>query len=580
MTANEHCSPTLPKTVKRFWPLLAAQRWRVGAAYGLSTVNVGFGLLIPWPLKFLIDDVLTGNTASGPLQQFSPSTQVLLLCGAMAVLALLAALTLSMERILHARVHEQFAFTLRDTIIAHVYRLSRFSRHAERSGELTMRLSGDVHQVGRMFCKTLPNAVKHLLVAALTLIVIFGINPLLGGIAMLVAAVFAAVVVRNGPRLTAAAKRKRKLEGAVSALTQETLQGLEHIQAMGLEVNARRRYLAEAQAALQAGVREIQVAVGLERSSQVIAGVGVAVIAAVGGHRVLSDAMTLGTLTVCLSYVAQLMKPLERINEIASSMSQGLVRAERIDSVLSAQTAVDTLNGTRLVPTIDTLSCRALSYQYPGLDAGILDDINIEFRRGECFAIIGPSGCGKTTLLRLLLRLQTPTRGDILCDGIPYDDIDLLSLQSNFAVVFQNAHLFAGTYREVLSELREQTTETEMWQALDDVALTDVISALPGGLDAVIDERADRLSGGQKARLMLARALLGQRSVVILDEPFANIDHESKRIILERLKREKQSHMLIVVSHERVLLELADHIINLGAAEARNDVPQMRRELL
>ena len=132
-------------------------------------------------------------------------------------------------------------------------------------------------------------------------------------------------------------------------------------------------------------------------------------------------------------------------------------------------------------------------------------------------------------------------------------------------MVLQPAHLFAGTFREVLTELNPNVGDQRVRQVLFDVRLLDVIGALPFGLDSPLDEAGDRISSGQRARLLLARALLGDRPVLVLDEPFANIDQTSKKIILSRLAHIKQGRILIVVTHEQELLQLADHVIDIAA---------------
>jgi ATP-binding cassette subfamily B protein len=344
------------------------------------------------------------------------------------------------------------------------------------------------------------------------------------------------------------------------------MNAIEHVQAMGLEARAREKYLVQAGAALEAGVDEVKVAVGLERTSQIVAGMALALVAGIGGLFVVAGDLSLGSLTVCMAYITQLMKPIEKINEIASSISRGIARAERVQSVFDAERALAIDAGGTAVNDIEEIVCRDLSYRYPGSGVETISGFNYRFAKGECTAIVGPSGSGKSTMLRLLLRLQTPCGGRLNADGVPYECIDPGSLRSQFAVVMQNAHLFAGTFREVLTELRPDVGDERVRQALFDVRLLDLVDSYPDGLDTRIDEAGDRISGGQKARLLLARALLAERPVLVLDEPFANIDQNSKRIILGRLEHAKRDRILIVVTHERELLQIADRVVEMGGA--------------
>ncbi len=547
--------------LRRLLPSLRRESRLLAAAYASSLAGVALTLALPWPLKFLIDDVLAGSADSQWLTGLSAAQQVAVIAVSMAVLAALTAVILGLDKTLHARIRERIGRSLRDALIQQIYHLSRASRHGERSGELTMRLVGDVNQVSRLICKTAPAALKHCAIAASTLTLTFAISIPIGLTALATALLLGSLVVVYGPTLKRAAAAKRKREGQVAALTQESVTGIEHIQAMALESQARRRYLDDVSAALAAGVDEVKAAVRLERASQILAGVALALTAGIGGLLVIGGDLSLGSLTVCIAYITQLMKPIEKINEIASSVSRGLARAERVEAVFRAETALPPAAGGRRITALRSIECRDLCFRYADNADPTVQGFSFRFKRGECAAIVGGSGTGKTTLLRLLLRLQRPTGGALLADGIAYDDIDPVSLRSQFAVVMQNAHLFSGTFREVLTELDADVDDERIRQALFDVRLLDVVDALPQGIDTLIDESGDRISGGQKSRLLLARALLADRPVLILDEPFANIDRTSKNIILTRLGHAKRERILIVVTHERDLLEIADHVL-------------------
>ena len=555
---REHSARML---ARQFLPHMIRQRKLLIVAYACSLTGVLLLLTLPWPLKFMIDDVLRGEAQIGFLQQFSLVGQVIFLAVTMATLAMLTAIVLATDKILHARIRERFGYRLREELIQQIHRLSRFSRQAERSGELTMRLVSDSQQVSRLFCKTAPTAIKHVFTALFTLGSIFLINQILGLTALLMAGVLASLVIYFGPRLSRAAKKKRKLEGQVAALTQEMICGIEHVQSMGLESNARQAYLAKAAASLESGVDEVRVAVKLERTSQSLAGIGLASVAGVGGVMVLNESMTLGTLTVCIAYITQLFKPIEKINEIATSVSRGLVRARRIMDVFSSEVAFEKCGDGVPIDDLGCIECVNVSYIYPQQSVKTIDNFSYCFRKGECTAIVGESGSGKSTLLRLILRLQHPSSGVIFADSVPYGRIDPTSLRSQFAVLMQNAHLFSGTFRSVLTELDATADEGKIRNALLDVRLLELIESFPNGLDSSIDEFGDRVSGGQKARLLLSRALIANRPVLILDEPFANIDAKSKQIILDGLQRIKNERILIVVTHEHELLKVADQIV-------------------
>ena len=568
----DHEPRAAESSVRRYVAYLMEMKARLAVAYSLSMFGVLLTLALPWPLKYLIDDVLAAPHGGGTALQLTAVQHVGLIAAAIALLAAATAFVLGADKILHARIRERFGFRLREDLIQQVYRLDRLSRHDERSGELTMRLVSDVQHVSRLFCKTAPLTLKHIAVAAGTLVLMFSINVGVGVGALIAAMGLAYLVMHCAPKIKAAAVSKRELEGTVSALTQETMHGIEHIQAMGLEQRARRRYLVEAGAALEAGVTEVRASVSLERSSQIVAGLALAATAGIGGVLVLDGRLSLGQLTVCIAYMTQLLKPIEKINEIASTVSRGIARMDRLERLFRAEPAIQVAEDACEIASLAEISFDSVGFGYPG-HMPTVDNFSLTLKRGECLALVGPSGSGKTTVLRLLLRLHEPAVGQITADGIAYPAITPLSLRSQFAVLFQNPHLFAGSLREVLSELMPGLDDERLRQALFDVRLLDWVEQLPLGLDTPLDESADRLSGGQKARLLLARALLSERPVLVLDEPFANIDTLSKRIILQRLVQAKASRILVVVTHEQELLELADHVLEMPAATLRDAVP-------
>ncbi len=563
-------------TLRPFLPHLWVQRRRLAGAYALTGLCVVLGMALPWPMKFLIDEVLAPNGAGTGQSAAtdSPTAAVLLLAAAIALLASVSAFVLSLEKVMHAKVREQFTTSLRGAVIEHIYRLSLSARQSNASGELALRLGGDTQLVSRLLCKTVPFAVRDLAVAGLLLAAIAWIDLRIGGVALIVTVALGTIVVHYGPRLAQASATKRRREGELAALAQQSIVGVEHVQAMGLETRARARYMRDSERSLGAGVDEVRVAVQMERAAQIFSGLAVGSIAGLGGLRVLSGELSLGTLTVCLAYLTQLLKPIEKLNEIGSDMTRGLVRARRLVGLLSAECAIQEGGNARLEESLEAIRCDGLEFTYPGSTTPTISGFSHLFRIGECTVLTGPSGSGKSTLLRLLLRVLTPQKGTICANDVPYIELAPEALRANFAVLMQSAHLFSGTVREVLTELRPAASDSEIEEALHGVGLARFVADLPAGLETQVDEAGGRFSGGQKARLLLARALLSARPLVILDEPFANIDVISKRIILDALRRIKAQRILVAVTHDEVLLEIADHLLS---APRWSPVPARKR---
>lgn len=192
----------------------------------------------------------------------------------------------------------------------------------------------------------------------------------------------------------------------------------------------------------------------------------------------------------------------------------------------------------------------------------VLRDVNLRIEPGHLCVLVGPSGSGKSTILSLLLRLYDPTGGEILLDGLMLSKISLRCLQAQYAVMLQETHLFAGSIREVLSTDPEED-EGPLWDSLAEVAMDRYVRTLPDGLDTLLGEDGVNLSGGQRARLSLARAFLLDRPILLLDEPTANVDMASQKVILDALDRIRRNRTCLVVTHQPELMEQADLVLRI-----------------
>ena len=552
----------------RYFGYLRVQWRRCIFAYGLSVALIGLMLAAPWPLKILIDRVLSG-TDLWPVHPFTRTwpqpdseTAVLLVALSILLIAALTAIVLSAEKVAHARIRERFAASLRGDLLNKIQQLNRPVRQQLRSGELTLRLTSDTQLASRLFCKTLPNTVRLMGTVAFTLGSLFWIDPGIGVAALTLSLMLAAAVLAYTPRLSRAARSKREAEGTLAALTQETVRGIEHVQTMGLQRQSQARFRATSHVSLTRGVEEVRVGAGVERTTQCLAGATLALVAALGGSLVLRGHMSLGMLTVCLAYITALLKPIEKINEIAMNWTRGMARVDRLERIFAADTGRYALPGATVkLDTIDSLQCRDVTFRYPGSDRAAIQHFQHTFVQGEATALSGPSGSGKSTLMRLILGQISPVSGAVTANGVDFRQLNPVELNRHFAVVSQDVHLFSGTVRELLCELAPNARNADVRAALERVAMWHTVSELPNGLETQVDETASQVSGGQRARLLLARALLSRRSVLMLDEPFANIDEQSKRIIVSRLRALKPDHIIIVTTHEPTLLQLADHIL-------------------
>jgi ATP-binding cassette subfamily B protein len=561
------------RVLARFAPALWPHRRALALAAVCTLLAAAMTLLAPWPIKYIIDHALTGAplpAALTPLVDgYSSRGLIVLLGAATAVIATLGALCSALEKNIEARVRERTTVELRDQVLTHIQTLSPHYRTRDRTGELALRLVDDVNQIARLLTKSVPVMVRHAVTSVLILFMMFELDLSLGALALGIVAGLAVVARLHARALHEATRRKRNNEGGVAALAQEILRGQASVQALGEESATRARFGHENRASLEAGVAETATAVAMERSLQIGNGLALALIAVFGGLRVLEGSLTVGDLTVCIAYLTQLLKPIEKMNDMAGSTARALTRGERLLQLLGRPHAiVDAPDAIALPRARGSLELHGVFYAYPAEETAeaprhVLKGVDLRLPAGSFTVLTGRSGAGKSTLLHLLLRILEPTAGELSIDGIPYARIRLASLRAQFGVMLQETHLFAGSLRACLQTAETALAETRLWSALAQVGLEDTVRALPDALDTRLGEAGVNFSGGQRARLSLARALLLDRPILLLDEPLANVDDVSQRIIVDALRSLRGERTCLAVSHQPAIARIADRVLRL-----------------
>jgi ABC-type multidrug transport system fused ATPase/permease subunit len=280
---------------------------------------------------------------------------------------------------------------------------------------------------------------------------------------------------------------------------------------------------------------------------------------------VLNGRLTLGALTVLATYLSQLLKPVERLNDVAETTSKGLAAGERLLALLEQQPAIqDAPDAVAIGRAHGVLELRDVCFSYDDSRKGaVLRGVNLRLVPGQLAVLVGASGAGKSTLLSLLVRLFDPSSGEIRLDGQPLSAVTLRSLRQQIAMMSQDTHLFAGSLREALTPTGERLSDADIWRALALVAMEEVVRGIPGTLDAPLGEDGINLSGGQRQRLSLARAFLLDRPILLLDEPTSNVDPESEAIIASALSQMRHGRTLLAITHRLSLFDHADVVYRL-----------------
>ncbi len=561
----------LRRLVRAFGPDLWAHHRLLFKAYSFRLISVGAAILAPWPLKVIIDNVISSRPLPAAVRSWnigmSLEVLVLWMTGLFVAATIVGAITNSLEKNSSARLRERLTVQLRDRLLAHLQTLSPTFRTVNRSGELVLRLVDDSDLFVRILTKTLPLLFQHVSTLILILLVMLWLDLRLAAFGMILVPALVVIIRHYSTRLWAASRDKRKYEGKVSGLAQEIVRGLPVIQALGSGKYTRERFERVNRKRLKAGIEETRVAVRMEQTLQITQGLALGLTTGVGAFLVLRHQLTIGELTVFTAYVAQLLKPVEKLNDLSETAGRGFAGGERLLALLEHRPVVeDAPQAVELERARGVVEFRNVWFEYPDSDAQqnfVLRGVNMRLEPGRLSVLVGASGAGKSTIMSLMVRLFDPASGDVLLDGRPLCDITIASLRSQIAIMTQDTHLFSGSLRKALIPDGVKPNEEKIWDALALVALDGFVRELPEQLDTKLGEDALNLSGGQRQRLSLARALLMSRPVLLLDEPLANVDAASAAVIMTALDRLRATHTCLAITHQNSMLDYADTVYRL-----------------
>jgi ATP-binding cassette subfamily B protein/subfamily B ATP-binding cassette protein MsbA len=286
------------------------------------------------------------------------------------------------------------------------------------------------------------------------------------------------------------------------------------------------------------------------------------IVAGVGTTQVLGGQLEIGALVAFFVLTRYLYEPVGRLHQLNQIFQSGRAAGERVFEIMDSASEVDEGADQPCKPVCGNVAYRDVSFSYdPKLP--VLHEVSLEARAGEMVALVGPTGAGKSTIVNLLVRFYEFTGGQITIDGTPLREIPKRHLRENIAVVTQESFLFNGTTAENLRIGKPAATEEEMWQALRAANAEDFVRRLPKGLHSQLGERGVKLSVGEKQRLSIARALLKNPPILILDEATASVDTATERLIQEALDHLMENRTSFVIAHRLSTVRHADQILVL-----------------
>ena len=567
-----------PGTLKRIAEF--AIPYKVSLTFFLITVVIDAFLIVATPLllrKLIDDGVIPKNTEL-----------VTKLALAVGIIALLDALFSMIGRWFSARIGEGLIYDLRRMIFEHVQKQSIAFFTRTQTGALISRLNSDVIGAQQAFTSTLSGVISNLLSLILVAATMLTLSWQITLISLTLLPVFLFPTKWVGRKLQGYTRQSFDINASMSATMTErfNVSGALLVSLYGNSKSEKNEFSAKARKVADIGISIAMLNRIFFIALTSIAAVATAVAYGVGGHLAISGELTVGTLLAITALLARLYGPLTALSNVRVDVMSALVSFERVFEVLDLKPmVVDKQNPVQLQTDKPELTFENVSFSYPKAEeislasleivakpeiptsGRVLKNISFTVKPGTLTGIVGPSGAGKSTISSLIPRLYDVTDGGISINGTDIRDYSIKSLRNTIGVVTQDSHMFHDSIMNNLLYAKSDASIVDIQSACESARIWTFIKSLPNGLDTVVGERGHRLSGGEKQRLAIARLLLKQPSLVILDEATAHLDSENEALVQAALKEALAGRTSIVIAHRLSTIIQADQILVIDNGE-------------
>jgi ABC-type multidrug transport system fused ATPase/permease subunit len=540
------------RTVWRVFVYL--KRYPALATGTLACAILGTLMVVAFPAvtKLIVDEVV--------IQRHEERLMPLVLFGALAFL-LQHGLN-ALRIILNNTFEQRVIFDLRSDLYSHIQMLPLRWFDNRATGDLMTRVLEDVSSVERV----LIDGVEQGVVAALQVVIVLGVMFYVSVTLTLLALAPLPFLVGGALWYTLTAHRRYRLQrqasSAMNSLLHDNLSGIRQIKSFVREKEEHARFNRMSNQLRRATLVVMRVWAIYHPSMYVFGSLGIVLVVAVGAKMVLSGAMQLGDLVAFLMLTGFLYEPIGRLHQLNQLIQAGRAAGERVFEIIDTPIEPGLADRREVAPVAGDIRYENVTFAYAeGLPA--LKNVSFHARPGETIALVGATGAGKSTLVNLLTRFYEYTGGEILIDARPIRQYDLRALREKIGVVTQESFLFNGSIRENLLIGKPDASDPELWRAVDAANARGFIERLPSGLESIVGERGVKLSVGEKQRLSIARALLKDPPILILDEATASVDTATERLIQEALERLMFHRTSIVIAHRLSTIVRADQILVL-----------------
>ena len=534
------------------------------AAVGAET---GAALLEPWPIKIVLDTVLRAKPLPEWLERAIAS---MLGTNALGVLEFAVAMVLIIaivggvgsyvEKQCVTTLGQRVTHELRCRIYTHAQRLSMSFHDKKRTGDIISTATADVDAIQ----SAITSGVLDTLYYAMLLIGMSSLMLYLDWrftlIALSILPLLSVVVYTLTRRIKRTSLDVRGREADLMSTMQEVLSSIRLVKAFGREDHERKRFEFQSERIVESTLKARDVKAKLAPAVEVIVAIGSASVLWFGARHVLDGRLTAGALVVFLLYLSKMYKPIRELSKMTDTYSRALVAFERINKFLAVDIDVRDQPGARRAPRFrGTIELDHVNFAYSP-ERRSLVDVSLTIPAGSIAAVVGPTGAGKTTLINLIARLYDPQSGRVLIDGEDVRSFYQESLRERMSFVLQDTLLFRGPVWQNIAYGRPEATRAEIIHAAELANADAFIRELPDSYNTMVGERGVTLSGGQQQRIAIARALIRDAPILILDEPTTGLDAGSESLVLGALRELMRGKTTIMIAHSLATIQQADQI--------------------
>ncbi|MGD2029302.1 MAG: ABC transporter ATP-binding protein [Desulfobacterales bacterium] len=530
--------------------LLIKDQWpRLFLSMICMLVIAGARSAIPFLIKPVVDDIFI-NKDAGMLK---------LIPLAVITIYLVLGFAMYWQEYLMNYVGQNIIRRLRNRLYDRIQDLPLSFFHREKTGVLISRVTNDVNIIKNMVSSAVTGSLKDFFTVVGLIFVIFYRDWKMALIALVVLPFAFFPIVMLGRKVRKVTTRTQEAMGGLTSTLHETFAGNKIIKAFGMEGHEKERFFRKTLKLFKFELKTVRLKALSSPLMEFLGGMGVAMVIWYGGYKVISGTSTAGTFFSFMAAVIMLYAPLKKLSKLNNIIQQGLAGADRVFDILESESNVQEIpNPVQFQRGPHHVKFRNVYFKYD--EAMILQNINLDVRAGEILAFVGMSGGGKTSLVNLIPRFYDVSKGSILIDDIDIRDASISSLRAQIAIVTQEPILFNDTVRNNIAYGNQHASEKDIENATRAAYAYEFIQNFSNGFDTNIGELGGRLSGGEKQRICIARALLKDAPILILDEATSSLDAESETLVQKALENLMKGRTTFVIAHRLSTVAYADRI--------------------